>query len=124
CNGCRTLAIGGGYSVNADTKKIPLVKGYLKELATVEMGTLWTVNNNSVSGIKADTSKLTGKYAGYFKELQDLKQGSTYFIGIPLNFVSGACREAFVQVINVGLPAGLVSVDETVKRMNAACYKG
>ena len=77
-----------------------------------------------MSGIKADTSKITGKYAGYFKELESLKRDSTFFIGIPLNFVSGNCRETFVQVVNVGLPAGLVSVEDTVKRMNAACYKG
>jgi hypothetical protein len=28
-----------------------------------------------------------------------------------------------VQVINGALPAGLVTVDDAVKRMNAACYK-
>jgi multiple sugar transport system substrate-binding protein len=124
CNNCRTLAISGGYSVNADTKNVDLAKGFLKELATPEMGNLWMVNNNSVPGVKADTSKITGKYAGYFKELDEMKKGSAYFVGIPLNFVSGQCRETFVQVINVGLPAGLVSVEDTVKRMNAACYKG
>ena len=74
--------------------------------------------------MKADTTKISGKYAPYFKELADIKDGSKYFFGIPLNFISGQCKETFVQVINVGLPAGLVSVDDAVKQMNAACYKG
>ncbi len=124
CNVCKTLAIGGGYSVNADTKNVDLATGFLKQLTTPEMGTLWLVNNFSQTGIRADASKITGPHAVYFQDLERMKEGARMFIGIPLNFITGQCREAFVQVINVGLPAGLVGVDDAVKRMNAACYKG
>jgi multiple sugar transport system substrate-binding protein len=124
CNNCKTLAIGGGYAISADTKNLTLAAGFLKELGTPEMGTLWVVNNFSQSGIKFDASKVTGPHTAYFQELERMKEGAKFFVGIPLNFLSGQCREAFVQVINVGLPAGLVSVDDAVKRMNAACYKG
>jgi len=96
---------------------------FLKEVAQPEMGELWTVNNFSLSGILFDASKVAGKNATYFQDLAKLKQDATFFIGIPLNYLSGECREAFVQVINGALPAGLVTVDDAVKRMNAACYK-
>ena len=81
------------------------------------------MNNFSLSGILFDASKVAGKNATYFQDLAKLKQDATFFIGIPLNYLSGECREAFVQVINGGLPAGLVTVDDAVKRMNTACYK-
>lgn len=124
CPTCKTLAIGGGYSINADTKNLDLATGFLKEFTTLEMGTLWVVSNFSQSGIRSDPSKITGPYTVYFQDLEKMKAGATFFIGIPLNFVTGQCRETFVQVINLGLPAGLVSVEETVRRMNGACYKG
>ena len=123
CNNCKTLAISGGYAINADAKNSDGAVKFLKEVAQPEMGELWTVNNFSLSGILFDASKVAGKNAAYFQDLAKLKQDATFFIGIPLNYLSGECREAFVQVINGGLPAGLVTVDDAVKRMNAACYK-
>lgn len=124
CNNCRTAALSGGYGVSADTNQLGLATGFLKEMATPEMGELWTTLNNSPSGVLFDPAKVQNQYAWYFKELDRARQGSKYFIGIPLNFVTGQCRETFTQVINKAFPAGLVSVDETVRQMNEACYKG
>ncbi len=123
CNACKTLAISGGYGINADAKNPKLAAAFLKEMTQPAMGELWTTNNNSLSGTLFDFSKVQGKNAAYFQDLDKVKKDAVYFTGIPLNFISGACREAFVQVINVGLPAGLVTVDEAVKKMDAACYK-
>lgn len=123
CNNCKTLAISGGYGISADTKKLDQAAAFLKEMSQPDMGELWTVSNNSLSGTLFDLKKISGKNAVYFEELAKVKKDVVYFTGIPLNFIAGECREAFVQVINVGLPAGLVSVDDAVKRMNAACYK-
>jgi len=124
CNNCKTLAIGGGYSISADTKNQDLATAFFREMATPEMGTLWTVSNYGESGIKSDVSNVTGKYADYFKRLAELRKDSRFFIGIPLNFIDGQCRETFVQVVNVAFPSGLISVDDALKQMNAACYKG
>ncbi len=124
CNECRTLALSGGYGVNADTKQLPLATAFLREMATPEMGALWTSQNQSPSGVLFDAAKLDSPYGWYFKELDRVRQGSKYFVGIPLNFLTGQCRETFVQVINKAFPAGLVGVDETVRSMNEACHKG
>ena len=64
------------------------------------------------------------RHAAYFADLAAVNKDADYFIGIPLNFLQGQCREAFVQVINVGLPAGLVTVQSAVMRRARACYKG
>jgi multiple sugar transport system substrate-binding protein len=122
CNNCRTLALSGGYGINADTKYTDLAVAFLKEMATPEMGALWTSLNHSPSGALYDPAKVTSQYASYFKDLETVRAGSRYFVGIPLNFLTGQCRETFVQVINKGLPAGLISVDDTIRQMNQACY--
>jgi multiple sugar transport system substrate-binding protein len=123
CNECKTLAIGGGYSINADTKHKDLAIAFMNTMATPEMGTLWVTSSYRQSGIKSDASKLTGQYAAYFQELVDLNKNAKYFIGIPQEHLKPQCKDAFVQVINVALPAGLISVDDAVKRMNDACYQ-
>jgi hypothetical protein len=35
----------------------------------------------------------------------------------------GACAETFAQVMNVALPAGLISVDDATTKMDQACKK-
>lgn len=123
CNECRTLALSGGYGVNADTKQVALATAFLKEMTTPEMGALWTTLNQSPSGVVFDPAKVQSQYAWYFRDLDRIRQGSKYFVGIPLNFLTGQCREVFVQVINKAFPAGLAGVEETVRQMNEACYK-
>jgi len=123
CNECRTLALSGGYGVNADTKQVALATAFLKEMTMPEMGALWTTLNQSPSGVVFDPAKVQSQYAWYFRDLDRVRQGSKYFVGIPLNFLTGQCREVFVQVINKAFPAGLAGVEETVRQMNEACYK-
>lgn len=124
CDNCRHLALSGGYAIAADTKKANESAGFLKAMATPEMGALWTSLNHSPSGALYDASKVTSPYAGYFVELERVRANSVSFIGIPNQHLSGGCRDAYVQVINKGFPAGLISVDDTVKEMNRACFKG
>ena len=52
------------------------------------------------------------------------QKGEDYFIGQPLDLVQGQCKDSFGQVMNAAFPGGLLSVDETLKKMNAACFKG
>ena len=73
CNNCKTLAISGGYAINADAKNGAGAVNFLKEIGNPEMGELWTVNNFRLSGTLFDTSKISGKNAAYF---QDLAKGS------------------------------------------------
>jgi len=123
CDNCRHLALSGGYAIAADTKKGDAAANFLKAMATPEMGVLWTSLNNSPSGALYDASKVTSPHSNYFVELERVRGNSTYFIGIPNQHLAGACRDAYVQVINKGFPAGLISVDDTVKEMNKACAK-
>ena len=124
CNNCKTLAVSGAYSVNAASKQPDAAVKFINVLATPELGALWLTQTNSQTTVKLAAPPAGGDKAAYFADLAAVNKDADYFIGIPLNFLQGQCREAFVQVINVGLPAGLVTVQDAVKRMDAACYKG
>jgi len=123
CNQCKTLAAGGSFSINAATKYPKLAGGLLNEMATPEMGTLWLSTIYLQSGIKGDSSKVTGKYAAYFRELADRNKGAEYFIGDPIDFLKGQCREAYTQVMNTAFPGGLLTVDKAVDMMDQGCAK-
>ncbi len=124
CDNCRHLALSGGYGINAETKQTQLAAAFLNTMATPEMGALWTSLNHSPSGALFDAKKVTSPYSAYFVELDGVRANSKYFMGVPHQHLTGACREAFIQVLNKGFPAGLIGVDDTVKEMNRGCYKG
>jgi multiple sugar transport system substrate-binding protein len=124
CNQCKTLAVGASFSINAATKYPKLAAGMLNEMATPEMGASWLSTILLQTAIKTDMSKITGKYADYFRELGERNKGSEYFIGIPIDHIKGQCRDAFVQVMNTAFPGGLLPVDRAVETMNQGCYTG
>ena len=43
---------------------------------------------------------------------------------MPVDILTGECKDAFAQVMNKAFPGGLMSVDEATKAMNTGCYKG
>ena len=63
-------------------------------------------------------------YASYFTELMARQEGAKYFAGMPVDILTGECKDAFAQVMNKAFPGGLMSVDGATKAMNTGCYKG
>ncbi len=120
CNSCKTLAVGGSYVVNARTRYPDLAVRFLNSMATPAMGEKWVENVLVQTGIKVDPGKIKGRYAGYFRELAAANADATYFIGLPISVLTGARKETFAQVVNLAFPAGLMSVQEVVDRMEAA----
>ncbi len=119
CNECKTITVGGSYSVNAASKHPDLAIKFLNSMATPEMGNKWLETVLVQTGIKADPSKISGPNADYFRELAAINQGAKYYLNLPMGVLRGEANEVFTQVVNQAFPAGLVSVDEVVKRMNA-----
>jgi multiple sugar transport system substrate-binding protein len=123
CNHCKTLTVGASFGINAATKYPKLAAGMLNEMATPEMGASWLSTILLQTAIKADASKVTGKYASYFKELAERNKDAEFFIGEPRGLLKGQCRETFVQVVNAAFPGGLLSVEKAVEMMDQGCYK-
>jgi len=124
CNKCKTSGIGASFAINAASKNKKLAAEYLNAMSTPEMGKMWIETVYLQTGIKADVKSFSGPHAAYFTELMDRQKGADYFIGQPLDFVQGKCKDTFAQVLNSGFPGGLLTVEQTAKMMNDGCYKG
>jgi multiple sugar transport system substrate-binding protein len=124
CNQCKTSAIGASFAINAASKQKQLAAEFLNAMSTPAMGKRWIETVYLQSAVDVDVKNFSGPYAAYFTELMERQKGSDYFIGGPRDMVEGACKDAFGQVMNAAFPGGLLSVDDTLKQMNAACYKG
>jgi multiple sugar transport system substrate-binding protein len=120
CADCRSIAVGGSYVINADTKHPKETVAFLNSFATPEMGNKWLDRVLVQTGIKSDPSKITGPNAEYFKMLEASNRGAKYYFGIPIQVMQGKPKEVFTQVINNAFPAGTIDVDGVVKQMGAA----
>ncbi len=124
CNQCKTSAIGASFAINAASKHKKIAAEFLDAMSTPEMGKRWIETIYLQTGIKADVKQFSGPHAAYFTELMERQKGADYFIGGPRDLTQGQCKDSFAQVMNSAFPGGLLSVDEAVKMMNTACYKG
>jgi len=123
CNECKTLSVQGSYVANAATKHPKEAISFLNSMATPDVANRWLENVLVQTGIKADYAKVSGPYAGYFRELQATGDGSKYYFGAPVQIMQGKPKEVFTQVFNNAFPAGSISVEDAVKQMNAAFGK-
>ena len=119
CNNCKTITIGGSYAVNAASKNPDAAIKFLNSLATPEMGNKWLETVLVQTGIKADPSRITGPYASYFQELAAIDAPCKFYPDLPLGAMHGKAKETFIQVVNQAFPAGLLSVDQVIDKMNA-----
>ena len=124
CNKCKTSGIGASFAINAASKHKDIAAEFLNAMSTPEMGKMWIETVYLQTGIKADVKSFSGPHAAYFTELMERQKGKDYFIGQPLDFVQGKCKDSFSQVLNSAFPGGLLTVEETAKKMNEGCYKG
>jgi len=119
CNNCKTITIGGSYAVNAASKNPDAAVKFLNSLATPEMGNKWLETVLVQTGIKADPSRITGPYASYFQDLAAIDAPCIFYPDLPLGAMHGKAKETFIQVVNQAFPAGLLSVDQVIDKMNA-----
>lgn len=75
------------------------------------------------TGIKTDSSKITGDRAGYFKDPARANQSADYFIGLPGQHLTGRPKDVFAQVMNTAFPTGLLSVKDASAQMQDAMIK-
>ena len=123
CNRCKTVSVGGAYGINAKSPNVDLAAKVFKEMATEEIATLWLANTFVGYGIKSNPEKVGGKRGGYFRDLAEINTNADFYLGTPIEATRGKCREAFVQVMNSAIPAGLLGVKEAIQLMNQGCYK-
>jgi multiple sugar transport system substrate-binding protein len=123
CNKCETAGIGSSFVINAATKHPKEAAMFLNAMSTPESGAIWVGKVYEPGAMKTTTSAFSGPHGEYLTQLLESQKDVDPFIGMPLDLIqNGGCKDAFAQVLNKAFPGGLISVDETTKRMDAACY--
>ncbi|MCB1385555.1 MAG: extracellular solute-binding protein [Nitratireductor sp.] len=124
CNECKTAAVGASFAINSNSEHKELVADFLNEMATPEMGARWV--KTVLLGTAVETGPIESdnpKMKAYLDEYNEANQGAKYFIGAPHQYLTGSCKEAWAQIINVALPANLISIEDTAARLDQACYR-
>lgn len=121
CPECKTLAVQGSFAMAAASKSKACAGRLLAYMGTQDSGNRWMEQVLLQTGIKTDPSRSNSIYALYFKQLQSINAGSKFFVGLPLQYLSGKCAEAFGTVLNRGLPGGTVGAAAAADQMEAAC---
>jgi multiple sugar transport system substrate-binding protein len=123
CPDCKTLAVGGSFTMYSRSPHKECAGALLRSMATVENGTKWMEQVALQTGIAADPNKIQSPHAAYFKELDARDKGARYFFGVPMLYYRGQCADTYTQVMNTAFPAGLISVKAAANAMDAACLK-
>lgn len=124
CPMCKTNRVGGSYVINATSEHPELAAAFLNEMATPEMAQMWVSTVLVQTGANVDYSTMETDHRGYFDDLAAANAGTEPFLGMLLDHLRGACLDTYKQVVNVGLPAGMISVEEAVESMDMACSQG
>ena len=96
---------------------------FLDAMSTPASGAIWVGKVYEPGAMKTEAAGFSGPHAAYLTDLLASQKDVDPFIGMPLDLISnGGCKDAFGQVLNKALPGGLISVDDAVQKMNAACY--
>ncbi|MGE0718481.1 MAG: ABC transporter substrate-binding protein [Alphaproteobacteria bacterium] len=121
CNECRTIAIGGSYVANAETKNRKEVMAFLGTFLSQEVGNRWLEKVQVQTGIKTDAAKVKDtQAAAYFSMIEKTNAGAKYYFGIPIQVMTGKPKEVYIQVFNNAFPAGIISVEDAVKQQAAS----
>jgi multiple sugar transport system substrate-binding protein len=121
CPTCRTIAVGGSYVANAETRHPREVLAFLGSFISREMGNRWLEAVKVQTGIKTDPAAMKDAQAAeYFKMIAETNAGAVYHFGIPIQVMAGKPKEVFTQVFNNAFPAGTIGVEEAIRLMAAA----
>jgi len=124
CPNCKTIGVAGSYAVSANSKQPELAGKFLNWMAREEVGRKWINTVYVATGVKVGNSGgFSGKYADYFKQLGERSKDRVFYLGTPIDKIRGKCKETFIQVVNAGFPAGLMSPEDALNMMEGACRK-
>ena len=121
CPECKTLAVGGSYVMYSRSRNKECAGALLNSFVNIESGNQWMEGVLLQTGIRTDPSRISGINAPYFRELQQRSEGARFFIGTPLQYMTGRCADTFQQVLNRALPGGQITPQDAAAQMDAAC---
>ena len=125
CNQCKTSAVGASFAINAASKHKDVAAAFIDAMSTPEMGKRWietvylqTGNQGRCKVVQRPLTPLISPSSW------SVRRAPTTSSAVPRDLARGECKDSFAQVMNSAFPGGLLSVDQAIKMMNTACFKG
>lgn len=125
-NGQVLAGFESGYVISSQTKHPEIARDILAFASQPKYGALWAAVTNSPSAIKftdKDWPKdADNKWAWYHNEMNRV-YGDQQAVVLATPALTGAWNDAVKTVLNEGLPLKLLTVDQAVKKLDAAVGK-
>lgn len=114
-----------GYMISSATKHPEVARDILAFAAQSKYGALWELLTDIPSTIKYTAKDMPkdvppSKWGWYHEEINKVYGGLPVDVVSPQQLRSGDFQDAYRSIINEGLPEGLVTVEEAIKRLDAA----
>ena len=126
--GLKFLGLGGGFGVVSKSPHIAEAKAFINTFADESIGNMWTAKTAEPTALKTDPAKIAMERQWYIDEYSkaqaDVRYPSTVGSQSWLRQMPPSLREAWVQVVNQALPAGLISADAAADRLEKTRLSG
>jgi len=126
--GMKFLGLGGGFGAVSKSPLAAQAVAFIGTFADESIGNMWTGKTSEPTALKTNPAKIESErpdyVAEYAKAHKDVRYPATVGDGTWRRQMKPGLREAWVQVVNQALPAGLISVDDAMERLEQVRVSG
>ena len=120
----RFLDVGGAQSVSAKSKNIDLAKELLNGYTNSDFANEWASLTALRTATKTDPTKIKALFPDYWKDYYTSHDGVNAVAGAdPGSNMKPGVLEAYTNVLNSGLPGGLLTAAQAAEKMDEARLK-
>jgi multiple sugar transport system substrate-binding protein len=126
--GMKFLGLGGGFGAVSKSPLVTQAAAFIGTFADESIGNLWTGVTSEPTALKTNPEKIKSERQAYVAEYARAHQGIRYpaLVGSATwrRQMKPGLREAWVQVMNQALPAGVISVEDAADRLEQVRLSG
>jgi multiple sugar transport system substrate-binding protein len=126
--GLKFLGLGGGFGAVSKSPLATQAVAFIATFADESIGNLWTGKTSEPTALKTNPAKIESERPEYVAEYTKAHRGIRYPTSVGSatwrRQMKPGLREAWVQVINQALPAGLISADDAADRLEKVRASG
>jgi multiple sugar transport system substrate-binding protein len=126
--GMKFLGLGGGFGAVSKSPLAAQAVAFIGTFADESIGNMWTGKTSEPTALKTNPAKIESErpeyVAEYAKAHQNVRYPATVGSATWRRQMKPGLRETWVQIVNQALPAGLITVDEAVDRLEQVRVSG
>jgi multiple sugar transport system substrate-binding protein len=117
----RFLAVGGAQTVAGKGKNIDLAKELLNGYTSSDFANEWASLAALRTATKTDPTKIKSLFPDYWKDYYTSHDGVNDLAGLGVgDHMKPGLADAYTQVLNAGLPGGLITADHAADKLETA----